>query len=904
MFILALLSWNEIRNRAIKFSNEWKSETKEEAEAKSYWDDFFNVFGISRRRVATFEERVKTIDGVGYVDLLWKGVLLIEHKSRGRDLDKAYEQAKDYFSGISEHDLPKYVLVCDFYKFALYDLDSNTKRIFTLEQLHENIQLFGFIAGYHKHVYKEHDPVNIKAAEKMGKLHDNLKEIGYMGHELEVYLVRLLFCVFADDTGIFEKNIFRDYIEFDTKDDGSDLGSHISEIFEVLNTPKEKRQKTIRESLNQFPYINGKLFEERLTPVSFNKALRDLFLECCTLNWGKISPAIFGSMFQSVKNVDERRMFGAHYTSEQNILKVIKPLFMDDLRKEFEEAKGNSKKLDKLHKKIAKLKFLDPACGCGNFLIIAYRELRLLEIDIIKELINGELQQEQFMDLYIQVNVDQFYGIEIDEFPAQIAQVAMWLTDHQMNLIASNEFGEYYERLPLYKRANIVCGNALQLNWESIVPKNELSYIFGNPPFSGARIMQSNQKEDIKSSCKMIPRHSQLDYVCAWFVKSANYALNTDIRMGLVSTNSIVQGEQAVIIWEYLFNLGIHINFAHQTFQWRNETRSASVYCVIIGLSFKSNESKLLFEYPETSMEPIVKKVENINQYLLNSPSVFIKARTHPINTEHKLIYGSMALDNGLYIFTKDEMDNFVKLEPTSEPYFRPWLGANELINGNKRYCLYLANCPINQIKKMKHVKSIVNAVTEFREKCKRKATNKLAKTPTLLGEDRIVGDSPFIVIPCVSSENRKYIPIGYCTPPTIASNAVFQLPNANYYQFGLLISSMHMTWLKTVGGRLKGDLRYSSTIVYNNFVFPNPSDEQRLLIEELSLKIIKIRDSYFEKNCCLADLYDPVLMPKDLLKAHENLDRAVDDAYGRKFNNDEERIKFLFKKYVEMTKN
>ncbi|MGR5975283.1 type IIL restriction-modification enzyme MmeI [Bacillus paranthracis] len=382
-----MLDWKEIRSRSISFINEWKDETNENAEAKSFWNDFFNVFGISRKRVATFEERVKKLDGKdGYIDLLWKGVLLIEHKSRGKDLERAYKQAKDYFPGLKEAELPKYILVSDFEKFALYDLETDDKRTFTIEQFHQNIELFGFIAGYQKQEYKEQDPVNIKAAEKMAKLHDELKEVGYSGHDLEVYLVRLLFCLFADDTGIFEKNIFRDYIEQNTKEDGSDLAYHLDAIFDTLNKPKEKRLKTLSESLNQFPYVNGKLFEERLSPAAFSTEMRDLFLECCLLDWGKISPAIFGSMFQGVMKPEERRELGAHYTSEQNIMKVIEPLFLDELRAEFNSAKGSKKKLEIFHEKIASLKFMDPACGCGNFLIIAYRELRLLEMDVLREL--------------------------------------------------------------------------------------------------------------------------------------------------------------------------------------------------------------------------------------------------------------------------------------------------------------------------------------------------------------------------------------------------------------------------------------------------------------------------------------------------------------------------------------
>lgn len=539
---MALLSWNEIRARAIAFTNEWKDETNENAEAKSFWDDFFNVFGISRRRVATFEKRVKTLDGNGFIDLLWKGVLLVEHKSRGKDLERAYKQATDYFPGLKENELPRYILVSDFERFALYDLETNGKRTFTLEQFPQNIELFGFMAGYHKQEIKEQDPVNIHAAEKMGVLHDKIKETGYTGHSLEVYLVRLLFCLFADDTGIFEKNLFRDYIEHETKEDGSDLAFHMTGIFTVLNTPIEKRLKNIDEDLNKFPYVNGGLFAENLPLASFDSEMRNLLLDCAVLDWGKISPAVFGSLFQSVMNPEQRRELGAHYTSEENILKVVKPLFLDDLWAELEKIQNmktrKGERLEQFHNKLASLKFLDPACGCGNFLIVSYRELRLLELEILKEKLKGKFVQDAYQmegllfETEVRVNVDQFYGIEIDEFAAQIARVALWLIDHQMNMKVSNEFGEYFVRLPLRKQPHIVCGNALRLDWEGVVPRKELDYILGNPPFVGARLMSKEQKHDIQEVAKGIKSVGSLDFVAGWFIKVADYIRFTKIKAG------------------------------------------------------------------------------------------------------------------------------------------------------------------------------------------------------------------------------------------------------------------------------------------------------------------------------------------------------------------------------------
>ncbi|HLF45454.1 MAG TPA: type IIL restriction-modification enzyme MmeI, partial [Chitinophagaceae bacterium] len=460
------LSWNEIKSRAVTFSKKWENETSEDAEAKSFWDDFFNVFGISRYRVASFEKAVTKLDAKqGFIDLLWKGVILIEHKSRGKDLDKAFAQAKDYFPGLKEKELPRYILVCDFAKFRLYDLETNSQNEFTLAQLKDNVALFGSIAGYEKKTYKEQDPVNIEAAELMGKLHDKLKAIGYEGHQLELYLVRLVFCLFADDSNIFEKDIFNEYIELKTAEDGSDLARAIAELFQVLNTPDDKRLNNLDESLAAFPYVNGKLFEEHLSFASFDSGMRNILLECCGLNWSRISPAIFGSLFQSVMDEKARRNLGAHYTSEKNILKLIKPLFLDELWAEFNTLsnspsgdRGKILQLQKLHDKISSLRFLDPACGCGNFLIIAYRELRLLEIEIIKKLLKLQGYREEVIreakmdaDYLIKCNVDQFYGIEYEEFPSQIARTAMWLMDHQMNMLVTETFGEYYVRLPLQR---------------------------------------------------------------------------------------------------------------------------------------------------------------------------------------------------------------------------------------------------------------------------------------------------------------------------------------------------------------------------------------------------------------------------------------------------------------------
>ena len=502
------LSWNEIKNRAINFSKEWEKEQREHAESQSFWNDFFYIFGISRKRVASFEEPVKKLgEQRGRIDLFWKGTLLVEHKSRGKDLAKAYTQAMDYFPGLKEAELPKYILISDFETFKLYDLEEDKNYEFTLNELYKNVHLFGFIAGYTKHKVVAEDPINIQAAQMMGKLHDKLKDVGYDGHPLELFLVRLLFLGFAEDTSIFEKRAFLEFLENKTSEDGSDLGSKLTELFQVLNTPFEKRLKNLDESLATFPYVNGKLFEEFLPIPSFDSKMREILLECCYLDWSKISPAIFGSLFQSIMDKEHRRNLGAHYTSEANILKLIRPLFLDELYEKFEKVKKNKKQLAEFHKELSTLHFLDPACGSGNFLIIAYRELRILELEILKI-----LYSENVLDIssIVWCDVDQFHGIEVEEFPAQIAQVAMWLIDHQMNMMISEHFGQYFVRLPLKKSADIIHANSLQIPWEDVINSDKLTYILGNPPFIGERYQSTQQRLDLET---LFDGKVKLDYV-------------------------------------------------------------------------------------------------------------------------------------------------------------------------------------------------------------------------------------------------------------------------------------------------------------------------------------------------------------------------------------------------------
>ncbi len=898
------LSWNEIKSRAIEFSKEWEDDFNEHAEAKSFMDAFFNVFGIARRRVATFEQTVRKEDGRhGFIDLLWKGTILIEFKSRGRDLEKAHQQAKDYFPGIKDADLPKFILVCDFERFRLYDLEENTTVEFKLSDLVSNVQHFAYLLGYQKKVYKEQDPANIKAAELMGKLHDRLEEIGYTGHPLEVYLVRILFCLFAEDTTIFDKRQFQEFIEQRTSEDGSDLAARLQELFQVLNTPKRERFKNLDEQLAEFEYVNGKLFEEILPTASFDAKMREALLDCCHLDWSKISPAIFGSMFQSVMNPLERRNLGAHYTSETNILKLIKPLFLDDLWKEFESIRDSKTKLHEFHRRLGKLKFLDPACGCGNFLVITYRELRLIEIEIIRTL---KTKGEAFLNIgdIIQLDVDMMYGIEFEEFPARIAEVAMWLIDHQMNMLISNEFGQYFVRLPLRKSAHIVHGNALQVDWETVVSKHELAYILGNPPFVGAMIMNESQRKDMSDVfTNEVPSFGVLDYVTAWYYKSANFIQGTKVQVAFVSTNSIVQGEQTNTFWNPVgTNLGIRINFAHRTFKWRNEAKgNAAVFCVIVGFATFDKPAKRIFEYEDINAEPHEVQAKNINAYLVDARDLFIQNRSIPICSVPKMSFGSMPRDGGNLIFSLAEKKEFLISEPLAGKWIRPYTGAQEFINGYVRYCLWLMDIKPDELQKLPKVLERVERVREFRLASNAASTRKFAQTPTLFCQVAQPSTS-YLIVPRVSSERRKFIPIGYLESNVIANDQVLTVPKATLFHFGVLTSSMHMAWVRTLCGRLKSDYRYSKDIVYNNFPWPqDPTVKQITAIENAAQKVLDARSEF--SNSSLADLYDPRTMPPVLVRAHNELDKAVDLAYRpHPFTSEANRMVFLFELYEQYT--
>ena len=911
------LSWNEVRARAATFAEEWRNAVYERGETQSFYNDFFEIFGKQRRSVARYEEHVRKLDnGSGYIDLFWPGVLIVEQKSAGRDLESAYGQAGDYFDALSDQDRPCYILVSDFQTFELHDLDERKQTSFSLADLPAHVEDFGFILGVQRRTFRDQDPANIKAAEVVGRLHDALDAAGYRGHDLERFLVRIVFCLFADDTGIFEpRDIFLEFLESRTSEDGADMGALLSQLFQVLDTPEDCRTATLDEDLARFPYVNGDLFDGPLRIPAFDTAMRAALLDAGHFDWSNISPAIFGALFQSVMDPAERRAQGAHYTTEKNILKVIEPLFLDDLRAEFVHMKGlktrRRQRLLAFHEKLRGLTFLDPACGCGNFLIIAYRELRALENDLIREIrafAGEERQGELDATVLSLVDVDQFYGIELGEFPVRIAETAMWMMDHIMNNRLSLEFGQTFVRIPLQKSPHIVHGDALETDWTTVLPPEKCSYVFGNPPFAGAKFQSKTQRAQVRRIAALGKTGGTLDYVTAWFIKAGEYVEAVQARIGFVSTNSITQGEQVAQLWPILFDrTKLEIAFAHRTFAWGSDARGkAHVHVVIIGLDGRDNkqaDNKRLFSYSDINAAPEETRHGTLSPYLFDAdgladPHLTVCEESYPINGLPKLITGSKPIDGGLYIYTAEERAAFLSAEPRASLFLRPFVGAREYLQGGERWILALHDAAPSTLARLPHVRERISAVRAYRQASKSKPTLKLAETPTLYHVN-VLPTAPFLVIPQVSSERRDYVPIGWLEPPVIPSDKLRLLPDATLKDFTLLTSAMHMAWMRAVTGRMKSDYMYSVGVVYNTFPMP-PENEDLSKLEPLAQTVLDARATH--PDATLAELYDPDLMPPTLRRAHQVLDRAVDRIYRRTgFTSERERVEHLFMLYEKM---
>ena len=904
------LSWNEVRARAAAFAEEWKDASYEKGEAQSFYNDFFEVFGQRRREVARYEEHVAKLDDRhGFIDLFWPGKLLVEQKSAGRDLGKAYDQAGEYFDALPERDRPRFILVSDFRTFELHDLDERETVTFPLAELHGHVEAFGFITGVQRRTFRDQDPANIEAAELVGRLHDALDEAGYRGHDLERFLVRIVFCLFGDDTGIFEpRDIFLDFIETRTGEDGADLGPWLAQLFQVLDTPEADRAATLDEDLARFPYIDGAMFDGPLRIPSFDAAMRTALLDACRFDWSNISPAIFGALFQSVMDPAERRAQGAHYTTEKNILKVIEPLFLDDLRAGFERlrARRDSRRRPELLRfqdRLGRLRFFDPACGCGNFLIVAYRELRQLEIEVLKE-VYSEGQLDALSQSLSVVNVDRFHGIEIGEFPARIAETALWMMDHIMNNRLSLAFGLTYARIPLEKSPNIVHGDALEADWAGLLPPEECSFVFGNPPFGGFVMRDAKKQSQTKSvMLELGAGGSRLDYVAAWFLKAGAYLKGKPARIAFVATNSITQGEQVAQLWPALFDrYDLEIVFGHRTFPWGSDARGkAHVHVVIVGLSDRKTapSHRRLFLYEDSIGEPSEIEPSRIGPYLLDASGLangrlVIERQRSSMSGLPKIGVGTKPVDGGHYILDRAEKDDLLAVEPEAAKLLRPFIGGREYINGMERWLLHVSGASPSVLRSLPNVMNRIRAVKDYRTNRAGKLAKSLADQPTNY-HVTVVPTSDFLVIPEVSSERREYVPIGYLKPPAIPSNKLLVVQNASLPLFALLISSMHMAWMRAVTGRLKSDYQYSVGIVYNTFPTP-PEDADRSGLEPLAQAVLDARAAH--PDATLADLYDPDLMPPNLRRAH----RALDRLYRRtRFASERERVEHLFMLYEKM---
>lgn len=894
-----ILTQQEMRRRADEFSESYKDVSDERSYAQQYWRDFFNIFNVHWKDVAVFEQAVKKFNGSqGFIDCFWKGKLVIEHKSRGKNLFSAFTQALGYLDTLSALEKPRYIIVSDFYRIRLIDLYLDKKTEITLDKLSSNIQLFSFIYEDGIEHHQKREELNIEAAELMGQLHDSLKSSGYDGRDLELLLIRLLFCVYAENTNIFSPYYFSDYIT--NEQDPTTVGTKIQMLFRILNQNYDERQNNLPKELSIFPYVNGKLFEEPIVPPNFDYRMYGQLKKICRFDWSTISPAIFGSLFQSIMDEDKRRNLGAHYTSESNVLKVINSLFMNNLWNEFYKSKKNYRKLELLREKIGELKLFDPACGCGNFLIIAYRELRLLEYEILSNLLDEDKKQSRFSPHTLtNIKLDNFYGIEIEEFPSLIAKVAMWFIEHQMDL-KYETLNIHRNNLPLKTSANIVNGNALLLDWKDLLKPTDDVFILGNPPFSGKKDQTKSQKEEMKIIFKGFKKIGVLDYVTAWYKKSLDYIENTKIQVTFVSTSSIIQGEQVSALWKPLKKeYNVKFNFAHKPFKWKNEAKNnATVSVVIIGFSCFEKEEKYIFKYDYSDI-PKGHKADNINHYLFDSKDIIIDSLTTPISNVPKIQLGNMPNDGGNLILSPKEYKNLINKYPSISKYLKQYVGGKEFIKGTCRYCIWAVDEEsIFDLRKIPEISERFDNVKKHRLNSTREKTRELAEFPYLFGEIRQPKNN-YIVVPLTTASSREYIPLGFMDKDIIISNSVSFIDSDDLFLFGILNSKMHMTWMRYIAGRLGDEYRYSNNLVYNNFPFPeNVLDKQNQDVISKVKTILDIRNKFDDKS--LFDLYTDE-MPYPLKKAHIDLDKAVDKCYrSTKFKDDNDRMNFLFKLYSE----
>ena len=928
-----LINLKEQKKNAQAFIKRWENRGNERQDSQSFWLDLLqSVYGIEEpTEYIKFEDTVK-MDKTSFIDgYIEKTRVLIEQKSRTKDLSKAivqsdgskltpFQQAKRYATEIGFSRYPRWIVVSNFQEFRIYDMEqpNSEPKIVRLEDLDKEAYRLEFLIDKTNEHLEREMKVSIEAGEIVGEIYEGLLK-QYINpdspdslHAINQLVVRLVFCLYAEDAGIFgHKMMFHDYL---ARFSSRDFRSGLKDLFKILNTPIEDRDPYLDDELLAFPYVNGGMFaENNLEIPKFTDELRELILEhaSSSFDWLEISPTIFGSVFESTLNPETRRSGGMHYTSIENIHKVIDPLFLDELRDElneirqFKQFKTVEQRAKQFQSKLSSLTFFDPACGSGNFLTETYISLRRLENEAIKLYMGDTVALDLGQEL-VKVKLNQFYGIEINDFAVSVAKTALWIAESQMLEETKDIVFANIDFLPLKSYTNIVEGNALEINWETVVPKDKLSYIIGNPPFIGARLMSKEQKNSLLSVFDGYKGVGNLDFVCGWYINCAKIMKDSSIEAALVSTNSITQGEQASILWKILMEeFDIKINFAYQTFQWTSEAKQkAAVYCVIVGFSNHNNDKKILFD---TSNQ--TNKVDNINGYLVDAPNVFIENRTQPISNVTKMVFGSMPNDGGfLSNYSDEEKTNIVQRYPESEKFFKRIYGAQEFINNKVRWALWLNKISPSEWRKIPPIAEAVKNVQENRSSSKRESTKKLADIPYLFGEIR-QPEGAYLLVPRVSSENRRYIPMGFMDADDLASDAVQIIPDATLYDFGILTSNVHMAWMRTVAGRLKSDYRYSAKIVYNNFPWPEVTEVQKEKISKTAQAILYARALYPDSS--LADLYDELTMPVELRRAHQANDKAVMEAYdmtkivdGKKtWLTESETVARLFEMYEEITK-
>jgi len=911
------------RKRAAKaFAEYWKDRGDEKSDSQSFWLSLArDVLGVAEpEKFILFEERVK-LDHTSFIDgHIPSTHVLIEQKKKGLNLRSPirqsdgtllnpFQQAQRYSAALPYSQRPRWIITCNFEEFLIYDMEKPTgePESIMLKDLGKEYYRLQFLVEEKSELLHREEQISIKAGELVGKLYDAiLKQYIHPDSEetlrsLNMLCVRLVFCLYAEDAGIFGGHLkFHNYIKsFNVKD----VRRALIDLFRVLDTKTEERDPYIDDALAAFPYVNGGLFaDENIEIPNMTQDIVDLLLHNASedFDWSQISPTIFGAVFESTLNPETRRSGGMHYTSIENIHKVIDPLFLDELREELAEIKAlkvpkiRNDKAEAFREKLSKLTFFDPACGSGNFLTETYISLRRLENEVL-ELVTGGQMLLDFGDV-IKVSIGQFYGIEINDFAVTVAKTALWIAESQMMKETEEIMNTNLDFLPLKSYANIVEGNALRTDWETVVPKDKLDYIMGNPPFVGARLMGKEQKDDLFDVFGAKWKNAgNLDYVSCWYKKAADLMKGTHIRTALVSTNSVSQGESVAILWKPLFEEGVHIDFAHRTFRWDSEASlKAHVHCVIVGFSVAENTAdRRLFD------NGTEKTVKNINAFLVEAPNVFIESRSTPICDVPKMTTGNRPADGGHLIIEADDYDDFIKREPNAVKYIKRLMGAKEYINNKKRYCLWLVGVSPAELRKMPEVMKRVEA-------CKQDRLNgaedrqKLADTPTLFRE--LKNPNTYIIVPRHSSESRKYIPMGFLDSSYIPADSATIIPEATLLHFGILMSNVHMAWMRAVCGRLESRYRYSKDIVYNNFPWCNPTEEQKAKIEKTAQMILDARAMY--PDCSLADLYDEAVMPPELRKAHQLNDRAVMEAYGfwGKLNSESECVAELMGMYREMT--